>query len=88
MQDGAASLLSRHLSASPQNSPLAPTARAVLDGAFKHLTVRDESAWTSGQCKEHWLSYFTLPAVKSPFAYSYSFTPDTFPESNFYSPCS
>lgn len=49
MQDGAASLLSRHLSASSRDSFLTPTARAVLEKAFKYLTSRDENAWTSGQ---------------------------------------
>jgi alkylation response protein AidB-like acyl-CoA dehydrogenase len=46
MTDGAASLLSRHLS----NSSLSPSIRPVLESAFKRLTSRDPSqAWTSGQ---------------------------------------
>lgn len=49
MQDGAASLLSRHLSAPSQESSLSPTARAILTSAFTRLTARDENAWTSGQ---------------------------------------
>jgi alkylation response protein AidB-like acyl-CoA dehydrogenase len=47
MQDGAASLLSRHLSTPTSN--LTAEARGVLQKAFKNLTARDESAWTSGQ---------------------------------------
>jgi len=46
MTDGAASLLSRHLS----SSPLEPSTRSVLESAFSRLTSRDPSqAWTSGQ---------------------------------------
>lgn len=49
MQDGAAALLSRHLSAAPPSPALTSTARTVFEKAFTHLTARDESAWTSGQ---------------------------------------
>ncbi|KAG0646083.1 Acyl-dehydrogenase family member 11 [Hyphodiscus hymeniophilus] len=50
MQDGAASLISRHLNQiTPHKSPLTPTSRNVLEKAFKNLTARDENAWTSGQ---------------------------------------
>ena len=46
MTDGAASLLSRHLS----STSLSPSIRPVLESAFKRLTSRDPSlAWTSGQ---------------------------------------
>jgi alkylation response protein AidB-like acyl-CoA dehydrogenase len=49
MQDGAASLLRRHLSVPEQSSSLTPVARSVLKEALDRLTSRDENAWTSGQ---------------------------------------
>ena len=49
MQDGAASLLKRHLATESKDSPLSSTARDVLKVAFARLTARDEKAWTSGQ---------------------------------------
>src|SRR6187402_3693745 len=45
MQDGAVSILSRHLS----RPYLSPTARAVFTRTLTHLLARDESAWTCGQ---------------------------------------
>jgi hypothetical protein len=35
-----------------------------------------EGTWRAIQCKKHRLSYMTRSAVKSPFAYSHSFTLD------------
>ncbi|KAK3686040.1 hypothetical protein B0T22DRAFT_492853 [Podospora appendiculata] len=48
MQDGAARLLQRHLSA--PDSSVSPTQRRVLQNAYDHLTSREPGkAWTSGQ---------------------------------------
>ncbi|KAF4622772.1 hypothetical protein G7Y89_g14254 [Cudoniella acicularis] len=46
MQDGAASLLKRHIT---NGSNITPTTRDVFKHAFTHLTARGEDAWTSGQ---------------------------------------
>ncbi|TAQ88141.1 hypothetical protein B7494_g3530 [Chlorociboria aeruginascens] len=45
MQDGAASLLKRHLS----STSLDPITRSVFQAAFSRLISRDDDAWTSGQ---------------------------------------
>jgi hypothetical protein len=49
MQDGAASLLMRHLATPSHDSSLTSTARNVFKAAFTRLAARDENAWTSGQ---------------------------------------
>jgi alkylation response protein AidB-like acyl-CoA dehydrogenase len=47
MQDGAASLLKRHLETS--DSSISPATLEVYKSAFAHLTSRKADAWTSGQ---------------------------------------
>ncbi|EQL02334.1 very-long-chain acyl-CoA dehydrogenase [Ophiocordyceps sinensis CO18] len=50
MQDGAASLLRKHLTTPRHASQLSQEQRRVLDDAYRRLTSRDPSlAWTSGQ---------------------------------------
>ena len=64
MQDGAASLLSRHLSAPRQNSSLSNTAFGVLKEAFTRLTARNGNAWTSGQWMTERVEVPTSPGRK------------------------
>jgi hypothetical protein len=45
MQDGAASLLKRHI----DDEDIDITAKLVFRGAYQRLTAREEGAWTSGQ---------------------------------------
>ena len=50
MQDGAASLLRKHLSSPKLVSQLSPEQRKVFEDAYRRLTSRDPTvAWTSGQ---------------------------------------
>ncbi|POR33065.1 Putative acyl-CoA dehydrogenase AidB [Tolypocladium paradoxum] len=50
MQDGAASLLRKHLTSPKLTSQLSPEQRRVFEDAYRRLTSRDPSvAWTSGQ---------------------------------------